>query len=121
MTLKHRRQFTRDFKLQVLAQIAAGKSIAQAAREHQLHPTLKGIHISMSRTGNPYDKAKAERFRRTLKYEEVYLFDYETMAEARARISHFLEGVYNQKRLQSALGYLPPAEYEQQLCQSTHA
>ena len=40
MTLKHRRKFTRDFKLQVLHEIAAGKSVAQAAREHQLHPTL---------------------------------------------------------------------------------
>lgn len=42
MTLKHRRKFTREFKLQVLAEVAAGKSIAQAAREHQLHPTLIG-------------------------------------------------------------------------------
>ena len=42
MTLKHRRKFTREFKLQVLAEIAAGKSVAQAAREHQLHPTLIG-------------------------------------------------------------------------------
>ncbi|HEY7911179.1 MAG TPA: transposase [Blastocatellia bacterium] len=42
MTLKHRRKFTREFKLQVLAEITAGKSVAQAAREHQLHPTLIG-------------------------------------------------------------------------------
>lgn len=42
MTLKHRRKFTREFKLQVLAEIAAGKSVAQAAREHLLHPTLIG-------------------------------------------------------------------------------
>jgi transposase len=42
MTLKHRRQFTPEFKLQVLAEVAAGKSVAQAAREHQLHPTLIG-------------------------------------------------------------------------------
>lgn len=42
MTLKHRRKFTREFKLQVLAEIAAGKSVAQTAREHQLHPTLIG-------------------------------------------------------------------------------
>jgi len=42
MTLKHRRKFTREFKLQVLAEVAAGNSIAQAAREHQLHPTLIG-------------------------------------------------------------------------------
>jgi putative transposase len=81
----------------------------------------QGIRISMSRCGNPYDNAQAERFMRTLKYEEVYLFEYETVAEARARISHFLEAVYNQKRLHSAIGYLPPAEYEQQLCQTTDA
>ena len=80
-----------------------------------------GIRISMSRCGNPYDNAQAERFMRTLKYEEVYLFEYETVTEARARISHFLEAVYNQKRLHSAIGYLPPAEYEQQLCQTTDA
>jgi transposase len=41
MTLK-RRRFTREFKLQVLREIEAGKSIAQAAREHQVHPTLIG-------------------------------------------------------------------------------
>lgn len=76
----------------------------------------RGIRISMSRRGNPYDNAKAERFMKTLKYEEVYLFEYETMAEARERISHFLEEVYNQKRLHSALGYVPPVEFEQQLC-----
>ncbi len=81
----------------------------------------QGIRISMSRTGNPYNNAQAERFMRTLKYEEVYLSEYETMAEARARISHFLEEVYNQKRLHSAIGYVPPAEYEQQLCQTTTA
>ncbi len=58
---------------------------------------------------------------RRLKYEEVYLFEYETVAEARARISHFLEDVYNQKRLHSALGYLPPAEFKQRVCQTTDA
>jgi putative transposase len=81
----------------------------------------QGIRISMSRRGNPYDNAQAERFMRTLKYEEVYLFEYETVAEARARINHFLEDVYNQKRLHSALGYLPPAEFEQRVCQTTDA
>lgn len=81
----------------------------------------QAIRISMSRRGNPYDNAQAERFMRTLKYEEVHLFEYETLAEARERISHFLEEVYNQKRLHSAIGYVPPAEYEQQLCQTTDA
>jgi putative transposase len=71
------------------------------------------IRISMSRRGNAYDNAQAESFMKTLKYEEVYLREYETMAEARTSISHFLEAVYNQKRLHSALGYLPPVEFEQ--------
>ena len=75
-------------------------------KEHQ-------VRISMSRRGNAYDNAQAESFMKTLKYEEVYLREYETMAEARTSISHFLEAVYNQKRLHSALGYLPPVEFEQ--------
>lgn len=70
------------------------------------------IRVSMSRTGNPYDNAKAERFMRTVKYEEVYLSDYQTLTEARASISHFIEEVYNRKRLHSALGYRPPVEFE---------
>lgn len=73
----------------------------------------QGIRISMSRRGNAYDNAQAESFMKTLKYEEVYLREYETMAEARTCIGHFLEAVYNQKRLHSALGYLPPIEFEQ--------
>lgn len=57
----------------------------------------------------------AERFMRTLKEEEVYLSDYDDIREARHSIGHFLESVYNHKRLHSALGYLPPTEFEQSL------
>jgi putative transposase len=71
------------------------------------------IRISMSRKANPYDNAKVERFMRTVKYEEVHLADYQNLAEARASIKHFIEEVYNRKRLHSALGYRPPAEFEQ--------
>ena len=71
------------------------------------------IRISMSRRGNVYDNAQAESLMKTLKYEEVYLREYETMAAARICIGHFLEVVYNQKRLHSALGYVPPVELEQ--------
>lgn len=74
-----------------------------------------GILISMSRRGNPYDNAKAESFMKTLKYEEVYRSDYRDLQEARREIKRFLEKVYNEKRLHSALGYLPPAEFEQTL------
>ncbi|HEY4757853.1 MAG TPA: IS3 family transposase [Chthoniobacterales bacterium] len=75
------------------------------------------IEISMSRTGNPYDNAKAERFMRTLKYEEIYMNDYETLAEVRVSIEHFIEAVYNRKRLHSAIGYRPPVEFEASLAQ----
>jgi transposase InsO family protein len=71
------------------------------------------IRISMSRKGNPYDNATCESFMKTLKYEEVYRQEYRDLAEARASIQQFLEKVYNQKRLHSALGYLPPVEFEQ--------
>lgn len=73
------------------------------------------IQISMSRTGNPYDNAKAESFMKTLKYEEVYRSEYRDLAEAVSSIGKFLEKVYNQKRLHSALGYLSPARFEAQL------
>jgi transposase InsO family protein len=68
--------------------------------------------ISMSRKGNPYDNAACESFMKTLKYEEVYRNEYRDFQEAHASIREFLERVYNQKRLHSALGYLPPAEFE---------
>ena len=81
--------------------------------------TAHGIRISMSRRGNPYDNAQAESFMKTLKYEEVHVNDYEHLEEARTSIGHFLEQVYNQKRLHSALGYRPPVEFEAALNQPT--
>ena len=78
-----------------------------------------GIVISMSRRGNAYDNAKAERFMRTLKYEEVYMSDYDSLADAKQRIKQFIEGLYNRKRLHSAIGYVPPVEFEQMLLTAT--
>jgi transposase InsO family protein len=72
-----------------------------------------GIDISMSRKGNPWDNAACESFMKTLKYEEVLRNEYRDLTEARASIREFLEKVYNENRLHSALGYLPPAEFEQ--------
>jgi putative transposase len=72
-----------------------------------------GARISMAAKGTPLENAQAERFFRTLKQEEVYLHDYETFAEAEASIGRFIEEVYNQKRLHSAIGYRPPTEFEQ--------
>jgi len=71
------------------------------------------IEISMSRKGNPWDNAACESFMKTLKYEEVLRNEYRDLAEARASIREFLEKIYNKKRLHSALGYMPPARFEQ--------
>lgn len=67
----------------------------------------------MSRSGNPYDNALAESFMRTLKCEEVYLHQYRDRDDALAHLQDFLERIYNRERLHSALGYLPPASYEE--------
>jgi transposase InsO family protein len=71
-----------------------------------------GIEISMSRKGNPWDNAACESFMKTLKYEEVLRNEYRDLADARASIGEFLEKVYNEQRLHSALGYRPPVEFE---------
>jgi transposase InsO family protein len=75
---------------------------------------LKKNHfrISMSRSGNPYDNAFAESFMKTLKKEEVYLWEYESFIDVAERIPHFIEDVYNRKRVHSGIKYLPPAEFE---------
>ncbi len=70
------------------------------------------LQISMSRKGNPYDNAFAESFMKTIKTEEVYLWEYQTLEDVLIRIPYFIEDVYNQKRLHASLGYVPPNRFE---------
>jgi putative transposase len=74
-----------------------------------------GCQISMSHKASPWENAACESWMKTLKAEEVYRQEYRDLAEARASIAQFIEEVYNQKRLHSALGYRPPIEFEQAL------
>lgn len=74
-----------------------------------------GIKISMSGKGNAYDNAYAESFMKTLKVEEVYINEYETFDDVHVNVGRFIELVYNQKRLHSSIGYMPPAEFEQEV------
>jgi len=93
------------------------QGVQYAASDYVDLLTANGIRISMSRRGNPYDNATCESFMKTLKYEEVYRTEYRDLAEARRSIGVFLEKIYNHKRLHSALGYLPPVEFEAKLAQ----
>ena len=88
------------------------RGVQYASHQYVEHLTHNGFQISMIRKGNPYDNAFAETFWKSLKYEEVHLWNYETYGEVLERLPFFIEEVYNKKRLHFSLGYMPPAEFE---------
>ena len=88
------------------------RGLQYCCREYTRKLEAHGFLISMSRKGNPYDNARAESFMKTLKVEEVYLREYRDLEHARECIRKFLDEVYNQRRLHSALGYRSPADFE---------
>ncbi|MBI2679783.1 MAG: IS3 family transposase [Candidatus Solibacter usitatus] len=91
------------------------RGVQYASRQYTEVLQEHSIEISMSRKANPWDNAACESFMKTLKYEEVYRTEYRDLAHARACMRVFLEKIYNQKRLHSALKYRSPAAFERAL------
>ena len=91
------------------------RGVQYAADDYTSLLAQHDIQISMSRKGNPYDNARTESFMKTLKYEEVYRQEYRDLPDALRSLRRFIEKIYHDKRLHSALGYLPPTEFEANL------
>ena len=91
------------------------RGVQYASRDYVEMLQNNGIQISMSRSRNPYDNAFAESFNKTIKVEEVYINEYETFEEAYKNIQHFIDLVYNKKRIHSSIGYSTPEEFEKEV------
>lgn len=91
------------------------RGVQYACKDYVSFLKEKGFEVSMSRKGNPYDNAVMESFMKTLKYNEVYLKNYDTLRDVLRHLPYFIEEVYNKKRLHSSLAYLTPQEFEARL------
>ena len=90
-----------------------------ASEAHRALLARHGLQASMSRKGNCWDNAVMERFFLNLKMERVWQKDYANHAEATKDVTDYIVCFYNNVRLHSSLGYLPPTAYEQKTAPKT--
>ena len=90
------------------------QGVQYAATAYVAMLKARAVKISMANIGEPEENPYAERVMRTIKEEEVDLTEYEDFGAALRGLGRFLDDVYNRKRIHSSLGYLTPAEFEQQ-------
>ena len=102
-------------KLKEISSIRTAYNFQYACKDYVSFLKEKEFQISMSQKGNPYDNAAMESFMKTLKYNEVYLKNYDTLRDVLRHLPYFIGEVYNKKRLHSSLGYLTPHEFEVKL------
>src|SRR5438270_312916 len=84
-----------------------------ATQGHRVNRKRHGVTISMDGKGRCMDNIFVERLWRSLKYEEVYLHAYATVAEAKAGIGAWLD-FYNTERQHQGLGYRTPRQVYQE-------
>jgi putative transposase len=97
------------------------QGVQYAATDYVERVRAVGTRVSMAAVGEPRENGFAERLMRTIKEEEVALTEYRDFADALRQLGRFLDDVYNRKRIHSSLGYLTPAEFEQQWLQEQRA
>ena len=101
-----------------LRQPAAGlvhhsdRGVQYASEQYTRMLHIHGILPSMSRPANPYDNDFCESFIKTLKREQIYAHQYQSIDELSAHLEQFIDHYYNRLRLHSALGYKTPEEFE---------
>ena len=110
LTLAALRKALQDQPAPAIHHSDQGKQYADSSYVNLLESA--GTQISMAAVGRPEENGYAERLFRTIKEEEVYLSEYESLQDARAQLGHFIDVVYHHERLHSALGYRTPAEFE---------
>jgi putative transposase len=92
------------------------QGVQYAAHEYIALLEQHQVQISMAEVGEAWQNGYAERLIRTIKEEEIDLADYRDFTEAYTAIRHFIEQIYQHKRIGcpsgAALGYLTPVEFE---------